>query len=475
MSPDDRVHPAGRDEPDVEDGLRGRRPGTRSSRTRRSGAAVPPNAARLTVNLWPSSPIGGHGDRYRPLGAAWSLLGLLLAGALVYIAHSFVGTLVFGLFIYYATRPVYGRTRRRIPNRSLAAGVSLIVVVLPVFLLLGYTIAIALQEVNRLREAVDLGPFEEMLVPYVNISEVVSDPSTLLNDPDVQRLLGSLADGAFQSLGLVGTGLLHLFVMLAIAFYLLRDGPRLSRWIHRRFGDAEGVFGSFGTAVDRDLYRVFSGNIYNALFTGTLGALTYSLLDVVAPATASLPYPALLGLLAGAASLVPVVGMTLVYVPVSGFLFVGRCTSAVPVLGVPTAFVLLSFVVVDTIPDLVVRPMVSGQRPQVEYSLSPPSVKLQFSDEDGLHVGLVMFAYIFGPLLFGWYGLFLGPMLLVVVVHFARIVLPKLLDGRSIQPYAVDPGQATGTGPPPNVDPGTTGAASSERGPPPDADTGGGD
>jgi predicted PurR-regulated permease PerM len=409
-------------------------------------------------------------DRSR---VAWTVLGLLLAGTLVYVAYSFVGTLVFGLFVYYATRPVYRRTRRRIPNRSLAAATALTVVVLPVLLLLAYTIAIALQEFNRLEQTVDFGPFEQALDPYVNLSEVVKHPESLLNDPDVQSLAGSLADTALQSLGLVGIGLLHLFVMVAIAFYLLRDGPRLSRWFHRRFDDADGVLGAFVAAVDRDLYRVFSGNIYNALFTGTLGALTYSLLDVAAPASASLPYPALVGLLAGAASLVPVVGMKLVYFPVALYLYGVQYVSAEPTFWVPTAFVLLSFVVVDTIPDLIVRPMVSGQRPQVEYSVSPPSVRLRLSGEGGLHVGMVMFAYIFGPLLFGWYGLFLGPIALVVIVHFARLVLPELLDGERIQPYAVDPGHAGSVASPPGTDPGATG--SSAGGPEPAPDPEGGD
>jgi hypothetical protein len=50
-----------------------------------------------------------------------------------------------------------------------------------------------------------------------------------------------------------------------------------------------------------------------------------------------------------------------------------------------------------------------------------------------------MIAYTFGPLLFGWYGIFLMPMLLVLVFHFARIVLPELVQGRDIQPFALDP------------------------------------
>ncbi|MDX1746245.1 MAG: AI-2E family transporter, partial [Halobacteriales archaeon] len=371
-----------------------------------------------------------------------------------------------------ASRPVYRRFLKRFRQPTLAASLALTTVVLPVLLLLTYTFAIALQEFARLRDNVDLGPFEEALAPYVNISDVVKHPESLLNDPDVQNLAGSLADSVLQSLGLVGTGLLHLFIMLALAFYLLRDGPRLNRWFHRRFDDVDGVLAAFLNAIDRDLYRVFSGNIYNALFTGTLGALSYSLLDVVAPASAALPYPALVGLLAGAASLVPVVGMKLVYVPVALYLSVVQAMSAEPVFWVPTAFVLLSFVVVDTIPDLVVRPMVSGQRPQVEYSLSPPSIKLRLSGDGGLHVGMIMFAYIFGPLLFGWYGLFLGPIILVVVVHFSQLVLPELLDGQRIQPYAVDPSNVTEVTKPPGTDAGTTNAGVPDGNPSPGSDGG---
>jgi predicted PurR-regulated permease PerM len=404
---------------------------------------------------------------------AWGILGLALAAAVVFVIYSFVGTFVFGLFIYYATRPVYRRTSRRISPPSLAAGVALTVVVLPVLLLLSYTFAIALQEFGRLEDTVDLGPFEQALGPYVNISEVVKHPESLLNDPDVQNLAGDLGETVLESLGLVGTGLLHLFIMIAIAFYLLRDGPRLSRWFHRRFDDVDGVLPAFLAAVDRDLYRVFSGNIYNALFTGTLGALSYSLLDVAAPASASIPYPALVGLLAGAASLVPVVGMKLVYVPVAIYLYAVQYLSGEPVFWVPTAFVLLSFVVVDTIPDIVVRPMVSGQRPQVEYSLSPPSVRIRLLGDGGLHVGMIMFAYIFGPLLFGWYGLFLGPILLVVVVHFSRLVLPELLDGQRIQPFAVDPSNVTEVARPPGTDPGTTNPGVPDGNPQPGPDGGG--
>jgi len=105
-------------------------------------------------------------------------------------------------------------------------------------------------------------------------------------------------------------------------------------------------------------------------------------------------------------------------------------------------FVGVAFVVVDTIPDLLVRPYVSGGG---TLSLGRFSfVKKDADPQPGLHTGTLMFAYILGPFLFGWYGIFLAPMFLVLVVHFARFVLPELVDGSEIQPRAVDPTNLVG-------------------------------
>jgi predicted PurR-regulated permease PerM len=135
--------------------------------------------------------------------------------------------------------------------------------------------------------------------------------------------------------------------------------------------------------------------------------------------------------------------MKLVYVPVAGYLAGVQYLSADPVWWPVVAFVLLSFVVVDTIPDLIIRPLISGGSPSARVDRTPPFVHLSLNGEGGLHVGLIMFAYIFGPILFGWYGLFLGPMALVAITHFAKLVLPELLAGERIVPVAVDPGALT--------------------------------
>jgi predicted PurR-regulated permease PerM len=351
----------------------------------------------------------------------WWAVGAVLAGTLAFVVHSFIGTFVFGVFLYYATRPVYRRVGRRVRPPSLAAGVALTALALPALLLLVYTLAVALQEAQRVLEGFDNAQIEAILGPYFDISGIVQDPQALLNEPSVRAAIESGLSEALGYVGFIGNGLLHLFVMLGIAFYLLRDDGRLSSWFLRRFSDADGVVDEFLTAVDRDFSRIFFGNIVNAALTGVIGALAYNVLNLFAPGAAAVPYPTLVGLLTGIGSLVPVVGMKVVYFPVAAYMGASAAQADPATLWFPATFAVVSFVIVDAVPDLVLRPWVSGR---------------------GMHLGMVMLAYIFGPLLFGWYGIFLGPMLLVLIVHFTKLVLPELVAGTPLQPRAV--GDAVG-------------------------------
>jgi predicted PurR-regulated permease PerM len=356
--------------------------------------------------------------------APWVLAGVLLAGTVAFVLYSFIGTFVFGLFMYYATRPVYRRLKRRVRPPSLAAAIAIVTLALPFVLLVAYTVAIGLQELNaftgQLRAGnATLGGYESVLQPYFNVSTIAENPASLVEDSTGRQVLQELLTESQQYLFFIGNALLHLFVMGALAFYLLRDGSRLSGWVKGNFGDDRGVMDAYFRAVDKDFSSIFFGNILNAFITGVIGTLSYSLLNIYAPADLIIPYAALVGLLCGAASLIPVVGMKLVYFPVTAYLFVrAYMADASGLLWFPILFFGVSFLIVDVIPDLVLRPYVSGRN---------------------LHVGTVMFAYILGPLLFGWYGLFLGPVLLVLAVHFARLVLPELLHSERLQPYAVDP------------------------------------
>ncbi|WP_458186782.1 AI-2E family transporter [Haladaptatus sp. NG-WS-4] len=346
---------------------------------------------------------------------AWWVVGSVLGIAMVFVLYSFLGTLVLGLFMYYATRPVYDRIVRRLGYRGLAAAVALSAVALPIVVLVATAVAVSASEVAAVAGE-SLAEYEGVFRPYLELSTTVS-PEQILefvreNRAEFTRLGGTeLLGDVVNVVSAFGTALLQLFVALALAFYLLRDDERLVRWFVRDIGGERSTVYAYTAAVDRSLQTVYFGSILSAFVVALAAAVVFNLADAVAPPGQSIPLPTLLGLLAGIASLVPVLGTRLVSIPVAAYLVVRALGQGVVALWFPLVFVVVFVVVVDVVIDVLVRPYTSGGE---------------------LHVGLLLLTYIFGSLLFGWYGLFLGPLLLVLLVQFNRVVLPELVRGESI-------------------------------------------
>lgn len=364
------------------------------------------------------------GDYDRSRIPMW-VAAVVLVLALSFIVWKYIGTFILGLFVYYITRPIHRRLYMVIRNQSLTAVVSLLTIAVPVIFLIGYTVYVGAIQLAAFAESADLQPLIDALQPYVGDISTTSASSTnpeavlssLTNDPQ-QFLDGGAVDTANQALtpvfgylGAFGNGLIQLFVVLALAFYLLRDDHKLAAWFRNELAGEGSPVHAYLKEVDHNLMTIYFGNILNAFATAILAVAFYNGLNAFSPAAIAIPAPTLLGVLTGVGSLIPVVGMKIVYIPVALLLAVEALIQDPTLIWFPAVFAAVSLVIVDTIPDLILRPYVSGR---------------------DLHTGAVMIAYIIGPLLFGWYGLFLGPLILVLVVHFARILLPELVRGEPV-------------------------------------------
>lgn len=367
----------------------------------------------------------------------WWLMTVVLGVILVFVIHAYLGAFVLGVFIYYATRPIYERFEGFVPSRTVGVLIALLTISLPVLLLVGYTIftiVINLQGFGLISNT-DFDMYRSLLAPYFDLSGVNSPQelvSHLINNPQqigelvmpstIQRILGSI--GVY--IAVLASGLIQAFIALAVAFYLLRDDYKLTNWVRKALGRNDETLVAYGRAVDQDLKTIYFGNILNAFVVALTSLVLYNALNLVAPSGFAIPAPTLLSMLTGAASLIPVVGMKVIYVPIAIYLAVITAMENPGLLWFPILFLLSAAALIDGLTELILRPYISGRN---------------------LHVGLVLFAYILGPLLFGWYGLFLGPLILVLIVHLARIVLPELIHGEPLDPDAI------GADPIPDADP----------------------
>jgi predicted PurR-regulated permease PerM len=353
-------------------------------------------------------------DRIEPPSrsrAMWWLLVGALGFAVSYVVLSFLGTLVLGIFIYYATRPAFRHIHRRVDGRGLAAALTMLTVAIPAMGVVGWVVLEALQE---------LGPtlinYESLIDPYVDFSAFREDPwktvLSLLQDPESASLREAIST-AIAYLRTLAQALAHLFLAVALAYYLLRDQHRIRDWFVAEAGGRDTAAYAYAASIDRDLETIYFSNVLLVALVSVLSLVTYHAFNVLAPVALTIPFPTALALATGLASLVPLVVGKIVYVPLTAYL--GWVAAQIPEvsLAYPVVLFVHCLLFLDLIPMTFLLPKIAGRE---------------------THVGLVMFGYIIGTMLFGWYGLFLGPLVIVLVVQAGRIVFSELLHGDPVTP-----------------------------------------
>ncbi|WP_128476715.1 AI-2E family transporter [Halorussus pelagicus] len=340
---------------------------------------------------------------------AWWVLTLLVAGIFVFVLWSFVGTVVLGVFIYYGSRPLYRRLRTEFSSDH-AADLTLLIVLVPVLVLVGYAVFVGLDQLGQLT-GLSAESYAQLAPGSAEqATALVENAQGLLGSGPLQGRMQEALSAAVAAFTALTTGLAHLVLAFLLAFTLLREDARIAAWFRDQFGPEGSAAYAYAVAVDEDLHTVYVGNVLTVFAVIVLGVVVYNGLNLVAPGSIGVPVPTLLALLTGLATLVPLVVGKIVYVPVSVSLAYSAATGPGP-LWFPAVFLIACFVLLDLLPVAVLRPYIAGR---------------------SIHGGLMIFAYIGGTMLFGWYGLFFGPLLVVVSVHLARIVLPGLVHGDSV-------------------------------------------
>ncbi len=181
--------------------------------------------------------------------------------------------------------------------------------------------------------------------------------------------------------------LVSLVVMVFTLFIFFRDGEKFLSWLI----DITPMDQEYKHRISMQLYitamAVVRGMLLTAVLQGIMGAVGYWL--------AGVPAPVLFGVLTTFAAMIPFLGTSLVWLPLSAVMFFLK--------GMPTGlFVLLWGLVVVGLLDNVLRPMLIGKGAKLPVFL--------------LFLGIFGGLKVYGPL-----GLFLGPLLISCVMVFLQI------------------------------------------------------
>lgn len=325
------------------------------------------------------------------------LIGIVALAALAIgcflVLKPFISALLWAVILAYTTWPVCRLLRERLRfSPGWAAGVMVTIE----FLLIGLPLVLAAptgrEDIDSLRGAIErlitegipnFGAWASSL-PLVGgyisglIGSVELDLSGLVGL--VRPYAGTLAQFALSALLSLLSGLAELLVAILLAFFFYRDGPAIAARVEAlvvRIGGADAV---------RLIALV--ANVTKGVVWGLVGtAVAQGIMTGFGLWIAGVPQPVLLGIVAGAISILPV-GAPIVWIPATIWLFVQGSTGWGIFMGLYGALGISSI-------DNVIRPMM-------------------ISRGADLPLLLTLLGALGGVFAFGFLGLFLGPVVLAV-------------------------------------------------------------
>jgi predicted PurR-regulated permease PerM len=322
----------------------------------------------------------------------WTVALLLLVGCLL-VLRPFVSALLWAVVLCVSSWPVYHRLLGWLGNRrTLAAAFmtsAMILIILLPFLIVVLTLADNIKELTgAVRGWIDAGPpappgwlaripvVGQMAMDYwqsmaTDTAKIWTQAQRLIEPASSWLLRGGLA---------LGGGLMQLALSIFIVFFLFRDGVVVAR----RLTDViERIGGERGGHLLNVAGKTVRGVVYGILGT----ALAQAVASGIGFLIAGVPGVALLSLLTFFASVVPVVGTALTWVPAAIWLIHQGST------GWAVFMLVWGFGVANI--DNIVKPWLISQGSDMPFIL-------------------IFFGVLGGALTFGFIGVFLGPTLLAV-------------------------------------------------------------
>ena len=359
----------------------------------------------------------------------WAFVLALAAGA-AYIVYSFVGMIALGVFGYYATRPIYREVQPLIDSDAITAMVTVTVVLLPIVLLILYTAFRLYQRFEQYLGGASEGPLVAKYLGAITPAQrqallsVISNPRQLLRNPGgaLQTVLNT---GVTVLLAVFGA-LVLLALAVTLAYFLLENDDALAEALVELFGGRDTTAYAYALAVDDDLESIFFGNFLFVIVMSVVAAIAYWGTNYFAPQGLSVPMVFALSFLTGIASLIPIVVGKVVYLPVTAYLGLQATRTGGSQLVFVGGALVAYFLLLDILPQTFLQPYITGHN---------------------IDVVMMIFAYLLGPILFGWYGVFLMPIIFILILETIRIVLPKLVHGKPLDP-GVELGDSVGSVPP---------------------------
>jgi predicted PurR-regulated permease PerM len=311
-----------------------------------------------------------------------SMLSVIVLAMFLWMVRTVIIAAILGIVIGVYLRPLCFWFRDRFGGRRAPAGIlTLLLVIVPVFAVLGYSY-IELADVaeyvddNQVQIAREIDASLHRLPFFRNANTADA----------VQRVVNQASAYGLRIPVLIREAVAGFTVAAAIflftAFYVMIEGERIATYIR---GKIPPRYAELSAALEHNVQGVLYGAIYSTLLTQTLKTVIILVLLVAF----RVPLAPVLAILSFVIGFFPIVGSWAVYVPVAGWLMVFRDAP-----GAAITVLMIGFFVNTLFISNYLRPKLAAEKSKV----------LNFY---WMFVGLVTGVYTFGIA-----GILLGPILI---------------------------------------------------------------
>ena len=304
---------------------------------------------------------------------------------------------ILGAILAFIFMPVYRWLNSKIKYKNLSAfilcGLLILIIVLPFWFLTPIFIDQSIKIYLASQQADFVTPLKTIFPSLFASEEFSLEFATIL-----QSFVTGIANSgvnAFSKLILdFPVLLLQSLVVFFTFFFILRDKEEFISYLKSLLPFSEEVQKKLFKQTKEITFSVLYGQVIIGLLQGIIVGIGFFIFGV--------PNALLMTLLAGIAGIFPVIGTTIIWLPVAGYLLIsGNTFSAIGV----AVFGILSSVI-----DNLLKPIIVSRRTQ-------------------MHSSLILFGMIGGLFLFGIIGFILGPLVLAYLLILIEVYRNKRTPG----------------------------------------------
>lgn len=321
------------------------------------------------------------------------------------ILEPFTGVILFSILIVVVVSPVHEKIKPKFKKNLSASLFSTLLIFLFVLIPLSFLVIIFINQLidlypvilDKLNNIQNINSYIEKLPAYQWIQNKIllklhitnyKEKFTDIFKDQISSILSFTVEKGKSLLFNIGIFLLALLLVLATIFFLLLDGKRLYLWIYNLIPLTEREKIYLVTSTIDAIEATFIGTVLTATAQAVLGFIAYVVIGI--------NFSFFFAILTFIASFIPMGGAALVWLPIGIYvLFMHGIFTGI-------IFILWGIFVITIVADNFVRPVVIGNRVDI-------------------HPLLLIFAIFGGIEVFGFLGIFLAPIIIILIDKLAVI------------------------------------------------------